>query len=143
MEHRVFAAAWVSDHVGATLSCDGEQVIPTSVAIFGHMQQCAAIAEIESGEDVENSLLAAPDGQSYVRSTVELFETDPWGEIGMEYGAGEGDKGTKDAGEGGKGEGRGKNEGDGGMQRTLEERGTKDDRAASAALLALHASRCS
>jgi hypothetical protein len=44
------------------LLCNGEQGITTSGAIANHMQECAAIAEIESEVSVENSLFDAPDG---------------------------------------------------------------------------------
>jgi hypothetical protein len=96
-----------SDDVDAILSCDGDQVIPTSGAISIHVQQCAAIAEIESGETVENSLLAAPDGESHVKPAVVFFKRDPWADVATKKGGGEEDKETKDIEEGRKMEGRG------------------------------------
>jgi hypothetical protein len=45
----------------------------TSGEISGHMAECAAIAEIESGEKVEHSLFDPPPGQSRVRAKVVAF----------------------------------------------------------------------
>ena len=85
------------------------------------MQQCAAIAEIESEGSVENSLFDAPDGESHVKSTVVLFKGDPWVE---------GDKlciaCKKTLVEEGEKEGRGKNEEEG-MGRNSNHRGTYED----------------
>jgi hypothetical protein len=68
----------VSDDVNVIVSCNGEQVIKTSGAISSHMQQCAAIAEIESGENVETSLLMVrDDGASVVKRTDVLYKRDP------------------------------------------------------------------
>ena len=69
------------EEVDVILFCNGEQVITTSGAICSHMEQCVAIAEIESGESVENSLLAAPDGESYVKPTLLLLKRDPWVDV--------------------------------------------------------------
>jgi len=47
---------------------------------MSHIEQCAAIAEIEaeieSGETAENSLFAVPEGKSHVRSTIMFFDDD-------------------------------------------------------------------
>jgi hypothetical protein len=56
------------------------------------MQQCAAIAEIELGGNVENSLFDAPDGDSHVNSTVELVKGDPWVDVVRKEGGKEGEK---------------------------------------------------
>lgn len=64
----------VSDDVCVIVSFDNEQLINTSGGIAVHLRQCAAIAEIESEEIVENSLFAPPEGQSHVKSkTVYIF----------------------------------------------------------------------
>ena len=47
-------------------------------AILSHIDQCAAIAELESGEDVEDSLFAPPNGQSHVKPTLTLYKRDHW-----------------------------------------------------------------
>ena len=85
------------------------------------MQQCAAIAGIESEGSVENSLFDAHDGESHVKSTVVLFKGDPWVE---------GDKlcsaCKKTLVEEGEKEGRGKNEEEG-MGRRCNHRGMYED----------------
>ena len=81
-------------------------MIPTSVAILSHMQQCAAIAEVVSGQNVENSLLDAADGQPYVRSKVEYYAWDPLTRVATE----KVDRKAKDT-TGGKCEERGTDEG--------------------------------
>jgi hypothetical protein len=82
------------------------QVIPTCVAISGHLQQCAATAELESGENVENSLLAGPDGESHVQPTVVVFKQDPWVDFVTKQGSRKGDQETKEREEERKEEGR-------------------------------------
>jgi hypothetical protein len=87
------------------------------------MEQCAAIAEIESGETVENSLFAAPDGQSCVKAALTIVSKhDPWARVVAKPGGGDEDKETKDLEKGGKKdegkneeEGTGPKSGDGGM----------------------------
>jgi hypothetical protein len=86
----------LSDDTGSFICCNCDQVIPTSGGISRHMDLCAAIAEIESGENVENSLFDAPDGQSHVQPTVVVFKRDPWAGLLRKQGGGEGDKGTKE-----------------------------------------------
>jgi hypothetical protein len=73
MEYEVF--------IDVILLCNGEQVIRTSGAIANHLQQCAVIAEIELGGNVENSLFDAPDGDLHVKSSVVLFKGDPWVDV--------------------------------------------------------------
>jgi hypothetical protein len=47
---------------------------------LSHIEQCAAIAEIEaeiqSGETAEDSLFAVPEGMSHVESTMMFFNED-------------------------------------------------------------------
>jgi hypothetical protein len=47
---------------------------------LGHIEQCAAIAEIEAeietGVTAENSLFAVPEGMSHVQSTIMFFNDD-------------------------------------------------------------------
>ena len=144
------------------LSSNGEQVITTSGAISSHMEECRAIAEIESGESVENSLFAAPDGETHVKPRVILFNGDPWADVVTKEGDSKGDKETKDIEEEeGKKEGREKNQEEG-MGRKYEDRGKDEDRPqvlglstdaastgtllaarASAGLLLLNAFKCS
>jgi hypothetical protein len=129
------------------------QVILTSVAISGHLQQCAATAKIESRENVENSLLAVPDGESHVQPTVVVFKRDPWADFVTKQGGGKGDQETKEREEGGRKEGRGKNQEEG-MGPKCKNGGMDDDSidagsawtlltsGALAALLSLNASKC-
>ena len=67
-----------ADFGDVILSWNGEQVIPKSGAISSHMEQCAAIAEIESGEILETSLLAAPEGKTHIQPTLIVYNGDPW-----------------------------------------------------------------
>lgn len=97
-------------------------MIPTCVAISGHLKQCAAIAEIESGEEVENSLLAGPNGESHVQPTVVVFKQDPW----ADFVSGKGDQETKEREEERRKAGRGKNQEEG-MGRKCKKGGTDDD----------------
>ena len=123
----------MSDVLDAIISCDGEQLILTSVAIFSHMQQCVPIAKLESGESVENSLLPAPDWESSVKSKI-------------------GKKEVTDMKEGGKKEGRRKDEEegteledkDGRTEDTISDAGSLGAvsvSGATAALLMLNASK--
>jgi hypothetical protein len=100
------------------------------------MQQCAAIAEIESGDSVENSLLAAPDGFSYVKPIVVLFKRDPWADTVMKQGGREGDKETKDTEE------EGKKEGNEDRLRAGSTGALSGSDVALAGLLSLNASKC-
>jgi hypothetical protein len=51
-----------------------------SGAILSHIEQCAAIAELEakmkSGETAENSLFTVPERKSRVQSTIMFFNND-------------------------------------------------------------------
>jgi hypothetical protein len=106
--------------VDAIFSCNGGQVILVSSAIDSHLRQCAAIKEIDSGENFENCVLAAPDGEP----PVKLRHL--WVDVFRKEGGVEGDKETKHIEEGGKKQGRGKNPEER-MGRECEERGTDDD----------------
>jgi hypothetical protein len=141
MEYEVF--------IDVMLLCNGKQVIGTSGAITNHMQQCAAIAEIELGGNVENSLFDAADGDSHVKSTVVLFNGDPWVDVVRKEGGKEGEKlcpmcNKAHMEEEGEKERRGKKNKEEGMGRECEDRGTDVESvcAASAALLSLDASKC-
>jgi hypothetical protein len=72
------------------------------------MQECAAIAETESGENVENSLLAAPEGQAHVKSTAEWLQPELGSNKVDTKQGGEGQKGTTAGKEGRKKEGSNK-----------------------------------
>jgi hypothetical protein len=107
--------------------------------ISRHMDVCAAIAEIESGENVENSLLDAPDGQPHVQPTVVVFKQDPWADLSRKQGCGEGDKGTKEREGGSKTEEGGKDREEGKGQ-IGEDSGTDDDSVGAASPDTLSAS---
>jgi hypothetical protein len=90
------------------------------------MQECAAIAEIESGENVENSLLAAPEGQACVKSTAEWLQPELWSEVDTKQGGEEGEKETTAGKEGRKKEAIRKDEEDGKRRKKDQEEGKKD-----------------
>jgi len=114
----------LSDAVDAIVSCNGEQVIPQASGIVCHMEECAAIAEIESGETVENSLFAPPAGKTHVESVVMLYKRDPWRPGGPKDGGGDREKERKDLQEEGKKEGREKCQEEGSSEECRE--GGKD-----------------
>ena len=125
--------SFAPDVLDAIISCDGEQLILTPVAILSHMQQCVPIAKLEAGESVKNSLLRGPDSESSVESK-------------------RGEKEVRDRKEGGKKEGRRKNgeegtelEGeDGRTEDTISDAGSLGAvsvSGATAALLMLNASK--
>jgi hypothetical protein len=71
-------------------------VIPKPGGIVPHLEQCAAIAEIDSGETVENSLLAPPEGRSSVRSACYLYKHRPLAVPFLQPGSNRRDKETTD-----------------------------------------------
>jgi hypothetical protein len=97
---------------------------------LSHIEQCAAIAEIEaemeSGETAENSLFAVPEGKSHVQSTMMFFNDDL----------------CPDAVTQGFGRGRDKESKDTKEERKKERRRKEQEEAASAALLSLNPRKC-
>jgi hypothetical protein len=57
-----FLLRWTCIRPNSSFLC--EQVILNSVSISPHMERCAAIAEVESGERVEKSLFEPPEGMT-------------------------------------------------------------------------------
>jgi hypothetical protein len=90
------------------------------------MQECAAIAETESGENVENSLLAAPEGQAHVKSTAEWLQPELGSNKVDTKQGGEGQKGTTAGKEGRKKEAIRKDGEDGKRRKKDQEEGKKD-----------------
>ena len=122
------------------------------------MRKCAAIAEVESGEIVKNSLLAPPPGMTHVKRRLVVFRGDPWGDLVARQEAQKREKEAKDMEEETKKEGIEKmkqeetgqnNEGtleDGSLVGGTSDAGSSGNlltaSAASAALLSLNGSRC-
>jgi hypothetical protein len=96
---------------------------------LSHIEQCAAIAEIEaeieSGETVENSLFAVPEGKLHVQSRMMFFNDDLCPDT-VTQGHGRGrDKERKDT-----------------KEEQKKDRRRKEQEAASAALLSLNPRKC-
>ena len=96
---------------------------------MSHIEQCAAIAEIEaeiqSGETAEDSLFAVPEGMSHVQSAMMFFNKDVCPDTVTE----------------GRGGGRDK-ERKGTKEEQKKDRRRKDQEAVSAALLSLNPRKC-
>jgi hypothetical protein len=97
---------------------------------LSHIEQCAAIAEIEaeiqSGETAEDSLFAVPEGMSHVQSAMMFFNKDVC---------------PADTVTEGRGGGRDK-ERKGTKEEQKKDRRRKDQEAVSAALLSLNPRKC-
>ena len=128
-------------------------MIPTSGGISVHVGQCAAIAEILSGESVENSLFAPPEGRTHIKSTLVLYDRDPWPNVVPRQGGSERDK--EETEEEGRKEGTGENRTGGNLKGDDEDSSTVGSTsdggspltlsasAASDALLLLNTLKCS
>jgi len=97
---------------------------------MSHIEQCAAIAEIEaeieSGETAENSLFAVPEGKLHVRSTIMFFDDDLCLDTATQGRGRRRDKERKDTKE----------------ERKKERRRKEQEEAASVALLLLNSRKC-
>jgi hypothetical protein len=97
---------------------------------LSHIEQCAAIAEIEaeieSGETVENSLFAVPEGKLHVQSRMMFFNDDLCPDTVTQ----------------GRGRGRDKKRNDTKEERKKERRRKEQEELALAALLSLNPGKC-
>jgi hypothetical protein len=143
-----FLLRWTCIRPNSSFLC--EQVILNSVSISPHMERCAAIAEVESGERVEKSLFEPPEGMTRVPSVMAVFFRDPSLDVAkkQDQEGVEAQDGTKDPHEEGKQEGTVESATEGTGSERLPVAGTGEasspglftDSAASAALLSLNAS---
>ncbi len=97
---------------------------------MSHIEQCAAIAEIEAemetGETAENSLFAVPEGKSHVQSTMMFFNDNLCPDTVMQ----------------GRGHGSDKERNDTTKERKKERRRKYQEEAAWTALLSLIPRKC-